>query len=79
MRLLDITTPIDDLTEEELIARLKEIRRRREVEKPSTAKRVRAKVDKEAKVNKLSLNRIDSILSNLSKTELDELLQSLEN
>ena len=74
MNIDDIVDPIEDLTEAELIQRLRDIRRRRESIKPATVNRNKraAKKGSQSRVSK-----VEALLAGLSEAEIETLLAQL--
>lgn len=75
MNLADIVKPIDRMTDEELLERLREIRHRRSIERPAA----KAIVDRaERKATRGKLSAIDKLLAGLSEEDRARLLEQLE-
>jgi len=74
MQLTDLIKPLDQLTDEELLARLNEVRHRRTVERPAAARRV-AQVEK--KETRVKVNAMDKLIADLSTEEREALLKQL--
>lgn len=74
MNFSDLLSPIESLTNSELIQRIREIRRRVQQEKPATAGRTQKKVKQEGRKVQ---TKIDKLLSALSPEELSSLLSQL--
>lgn len=74
MQLLDLVKPIEQSSDEELIARLKEIRKRRFMEKPAAKKRVERAKKKGAQTR---ISQTEKLLQSLTPEELHELLKQL--
>lgn len=74
MQLKDLVKPISEMTDEELLARVREIRHRREVERP-VAKNKAAKAEK--KESRSRVTKTETLLSNLSQEEIQALIAKL--
>jgi hypothetical protein len=74
MQMQDLIKPIEDMTQEELIERLQQVRAMRTTLRP--AGKARAKRGT-AKKSKTKLNKVDNLLAGLSQAELLQLLESL--
>jgi DNA-binding MarR family transcriptional regulator len=75
MDLSNLIKPIDMMSDEELLERIKELRHRREVLRPAaTAHKQKAAKKKVAPV----VNKLEKLLAGMSEEERAELLRSLE-
>ena len=74
MKLKDLVKPISEQTDEELQARLREIRHRRETVRPA-AKKIVARIEEKAERKKVS--KIQGLLEGLSAEEKLKLMQQL--
>lgn len=74
MRTIDLMKPIDLLTDDELLERLREVRRRREIERP-VARRKAATAEK--KTSRQRVSKTEDLLTALTKEERDALIQQL--
>jgi len=74
MNLDDLIEPIDGLTEDELIQRLRNIRRRREVVKPATVNRNKRVAQKGGQAR---VSKVEALLADLTPEELEKLLSEL--
>ena len=75
MQLQDLVKPIDEMTDEELRARLREIRHKREVVRPAAKKHIeRAK--KKGAVTRI--NKTAELFAGMSEEEKAELIKALE-
>lgn len=75
MQLKDLVKPINEQTDDELMARLREIRHNREVIRPAARKRVERT---EAKASRGKVSAIEKLLAGLSPQEQADLLAKLE-
>ena len=75
MQLHNLVQPIENMTDEELRARLIDLRRRREVEKPKAVKKA---VKAEKQEGKKKVSAAEKLLAELSPEQLEALLKSLE-
>lgn len=74
MQLKDIVKPIDQMTDEELLEHLRQIRHRRSVERPAA----RAKVERaEKKESRGKLSKMDKMLAALSPEDRAKLIAEL--
>ena len=76
MQLGDLVKPIEEQTDEELKARLFELRHRREHERPAAKDRVKKAVKKESRKK---VTAVEKLLAGLDPTELEALLKGMEN
>jgi uncharacterized tellurite resistance protein B-like protein len=75
MQLQDLVKPIDEMTDEELRARLREIRHKREIVRPAAKKHIeRAK--KKGAVTRI--NKAAELFAGMSEEEKAELIKALE-
>lgn len=75
MQLKDLIKTLDDLSEEELIERLREIRHRRSVERPAS----KAIVERhEKKQSRGRMSALDKLINSLSEEDRARLLADLE-
>ena len=74
MQLKDLVKLIDQQTDDELLARLREIRHNREVIRPAARKRVERAETKTARKEAAGLNKL---VENLSDAEREKLLAKL--
>ena len=74
MQIHDLVTPIDKLTDEELLERLRAVRHNREVVRPAARKRAEAP---EKKASKARLSATTKLLSGLSDAERAALMEQL--
>jgi len=75
MQLKDLVKPIDKMSDEELLERLREIRHRKTVERPAA----KARVEKaEKKQSRGRMSAMDKLLAALTPEEQAELMKSLE-
>lgn len=74
MKLPDITKTIDQLSDEELHEKLRQIRHNREVARPASKKRVEKS---EAKTARKNVSKAERLLEDLSPEERDELIKQL--
>lgn len=74
MQLKDLVTPIDQQTDDELLARLREIRHRREVIRPAARKHIERA---ETKAARKTVAETEKLLANLSEAEREELMKKL--
>lgn len=75
MQLKDLVKPIDQMSDDELLERLREIRHRKTVERPAA----KARVEKaEKKQSRSRMTAMDKMLAALSPEEQAELMKSLE-
>lgn len=75
MQLSDITTPIDQLTDDELIVRLRAVRARREVKHP-VSKHKAATAEK--KTSRARVDKTEDLLAELTPEQREELIKKLE-
>lgn len=75
MRLEDTVKTLDQMTDEELMDRLRAIRHNREVLRPAAAKRTQRA---EAKDSRGRLAKIELLLSSLSEADRESLMRQLE-
>lgn len=75
MRLKDLVKPLGQMSDEELMEHLRQVRHRRTVEKPAT----RARVERaEKKVSRGRLSTLEKTLSALTPEQRAELMKQLE-
>jgi hypothetical protein len=74
-QLSDLIKPLDQMTEQELLERLRQVRHNREVLRPAARKRVEAV---EKKASKVAVNKMDKLLGGLSASERDALIKQLQ-
>lgn len=75
MQLSDLVKPIEDMSEEELKARLFDIRHRRNVEKPAAARKVKKAATKESRKK---VSAVEKLLEGLSPADLEALLKGMQ-
>lgn len=75
MKLSDLTKTVEQMTDEELLERLRQIRHNRETVRP-VAKRYVAKAEK--KTSRKKVSKVESLIGLLSPEERDALLKQLE-
>lgn len=75
MKLENLFQPLKDLSDEELMARLQEIRQRRTVERPAAKARAK-KADKVGRITKI--NKAQGLLAGLTKDEMIALVAKLQ-
>ena len=74
MQLKDLVKTLDQMTDDELLERLREVRHRRSVERPAH----RAHVERaERKESTKRMSALDKLLSSLSEAERDALMAQL--
>lgn len=74
MQILDLVKPIDQLTDEELQERIREIRHRREVARPAA----KARVDRaEKKETRTESNKVSKLVAGMSPEERAKLIAAL--
>jgi len=76
MQLQNLFKPLDELSDEELKARLQEIRHNRTVERPA-AKAHAKRAENKGRVSKV--NKAQGLLAGLSKEQIAELIAELGN
>ena len=76
MQLQNLFKPLDELSDEELKARLQEIRHNRTVERPA-AKAHANRAENKGRVSKV--NKAQGLLAGLSKEQIAELIAELGN
>lgn len=76
MQLKDLFKPIEQLTDEELKERLREIRHNRTVERPAAKARAK-RAENKGRVTKV--NKAQSLLAGLSPEEIRQLLLEVES
>ena len=74
MQLNDLVKPLDKLTDDELLERLRQVRHNREVARP-VARRKQAKT--EAKASRARVTSVTKLLDGLSEAERATLIQQL--
>lgn len=74
MKLHDLVVPIDEMTDEQLLERLRQVRQRREIERP-VAKRKAATVEK--KTSRARVSKTEDLLDLLSPEERAALISQL--
>lgn len=74
MQLTDLVQPIDKMSDDELLERLRQVRHSREVVRPAAKARV-ARVEK--KVSRTRVKKSEDLLSGLSEAERNELIRQL--
>jgi len=74
MQLKDLVKPIDQQTDEELLARLRIVRHNREVLRPAAMKRAERK---DTKVSRAKATATEKLLDNLTEAEREQLLAKL--
>ena len=72
LQLDQLVKPIEEMTSEELISHLREIRKRREITRPAARKIVERA---EGKVSRNKLSAAEKLLASLSEDERNQLLQ----
>ncbi len=78
MQLSDLVKPIDQMTDEELRERLRDIRHNRTVIRPASKKiKVKAAKKKEKVVVSKAAKKVDNILSGLTPEQIKQLLLDL--
>lgn len=75
MRLDDITTDLSTLSDEELRAKLREIRHRRNVVRPAAKKKQEKAAKKQSQTK---VNKVNKLLENLTPEQRDALIKQLE-
>lgn len=70
-----LVKPLDEMSDEELTARLREIRQRREVTRPAARKR-EERVETKASRGKVS--KVEKLLAGLSPEDIEKLRSQLE-
>ena len=75
MQLKDLVKPLDQMSDEELLARLREVRHNREVVRAARVKHVERA---ETKVSRGKVSAVEKLLAGLSETEKASLLAQLE-
>ena len=75
MQLKDITKTVDQMTQEELLERLREIRHNQTVARPAAKRRV---ANTEKKASRKKTAKVEDLLSGLTPEELATLLTQLE-
>lgn len=74
MQLADLVQPIDKMSDEQLLERLRQVRHNREVIRPAAKARV-ARVEK--KVSRTKVKKTEDLVGNLSEAERNELIRKL--
>lgn len=74
MQLADLVQPIDQMSDEQLLERLRQVRHNREVIRPAAKARV-ARAEK--KVSRTKVKKTEDLLSGLSEAERNELIRKL--
>ena len=76
MQMKDLIKPIDQMTEDELMEHLRQVRHRRSVERPAQ----RAHIERaEKKESKGRMSALDKLLAGMSDEDKAKLLAQLEN
>ena len=75
MQLKNLVKTIDEMSDEELQERLRQIRHNREIVRPAAAKRVERA---EAKTSRTRVSAAEKLLAGLSDAEREDLLKQLE-
>ena len=75
MQLKDLVRPLDSLSDEELLTRLREVRHRRETIRPAAKKHVERV---EAKAARSRTSAVDKMLESMSEAEREELMNKLQ-
>jgi hypothetical protein len=75
MQLKDLVKPIDQMSDEELLERLRQIRHRRTTERPVAKAR---EVKEEKRASRGRMTALDKALASLSPEDRDKLMKSLE-
>ena len=74
MQLKDLVRPLDSLSDDELMARLREVRHRRETIRPAAKKYVERA---EVKAVRARTSSVDKLLENMTEAEREELIAKL--
>lgn len=74
MQLKDLIKPVEDMTDDELRARLQELRHKREVVRPAAKKHADKAVKKEASK---SVKGLSGMLSNMTEEQKAQLIKAL--
>lgn len=74
MQLLDLVKPLENMTDEELAERLRDLRHRRSTVRPASKKRVERAAKKG---NTTRINKLENLLLNLSDSDRQTLLDQL--
>lgn len=78
MKLTDLQKPIEEMSDQELLERLRTIRHNRFTEKPAVKKREAEATEKEErKATKKQTSKIDKLLSGMSPEQMAALLKQL--
>jgi hypothetical protein len=75
MKLPDLVKPLDQLTDDELLERLRQARHNREVHRPAAKKLVERA---EIKASRSRMSSMDKLLANLSDEDREALINKLE-
>lgn len=79
MQLLDLVKPIEQMTDDELLAHVQRMRHNRRIERPAARARAsREEIKTERKVGKKAKNTLASALGQLSDAEREALIKQLE-
>lgn len=76
MQLKDLVKTLDQMTDDELLARLRTVRHNREVIRPAATKRAERS---SAKGSRERVSKVEVLLASLSETEREALLKQLED
>lgn len=79
MKLHDVVKPLEEMSDEELHERLRQVRHNRTVERPAVAKR---KADKEVKetgrAKRAAKSQVDKMLDKMSDEQRNDLIKKLQ-
>lgn len=76
MQLADLVKPIDQMSDEELLERIRTIRHNRETFRAAVRKREERT---EVRASRKKISGLDKLMANLSNEERDALVKQLEN
>lgn len=75
VQLKDITKPIDQMTDDELMTRLRTVRHSRETIRPAARKHIERA---ETKATRVKMSAMDKVLEGMSDSDREELLKQLK-
>lgn len=78
MKLVDLQKPISEMSEDELLIRLREIKHNRFVERPAVkAREEREEAQETRRTGKKAVNKVDKMLDSMSDEQREQLIKLL--
>lgn len=79
MKLKDLVKPLDEMSDEELHERLRNIKHNRSVERPAVKKRAAdEKVKEEGRARRVAKSKVDKIVDKMSDDQRADLIKQLQ-